>query len=113
MPDAAQDALLWDKRRVLLAVSLAVDFAPSPGVAEVSVTVKGKATVVRAIRPFPAATLMLLLLAPGHLQMVPDTVHPHSVPVRMASRVLSLFHSWKGDVAVPVLGGATDVRAGR
>ena len=57
--------------------------------------VRGKATVVRATRPFPAATRMLLPLAPGRLPIVLDTVHPRSVPVSMASRVLYVLLAWK------------------
>ena len=37
---------------------------------------------MQAARPFPAGALMLLPMAPGHLQVVSESVHPHRVAVR-------------------------------
>ena len=64
--------------------------SPLPGVAELSVTATAKGTRVQAARPFPAGTLMLLPMVPGHLQVANESVHPHRVAVRAGGSVLYL-----------------------
>ena len=90
IPDDAQHDLMRNQRRVLMALSLAAQTSPLPGVAELSVTATAKGTRVQAARPFPAGTLMLLPMVPGHLQVVNDSVHPHRVAVRAGGSVLYL-----------------------
>ena len=90
VPDVTQDLVLREKSRVLLALSLVAASAPLPGVGELSVTMHNKVTRVHVTRPFPAGTRMLLPLVLGPLQIVTDSVHPHSVAVRAATQVLYL-----------------------
>jgi hypothetical protein len=66
IPDDAQHVLMRNQCRVLMALSLAAQTSPLPGVAELSVTATAKGTRVQAARPFPAGTLMLLPMVPGH-----------------------------------------------
>ena len=90
IPDDAQHDLMRNQCRVLMALSLAAQSSPLPGVAELSVTATSKGTRVQAARPFPAGTLMLLPMVPGHLQVVKNSVHPHRVAVRAGGSVLYL-----------------------
>ena len=78
-----------------LALSLVAKCFPLPGVAEISVACAETVLAVRAERSFPAGTLMLLPLVPGHAQVVTESRHPHSVPVGADSRTLYLVPSWK------------------
>lgn len=95
MPEAVEAAITRDKCAILSAMMLAAAYLPLPGVMELTVTQTGRSAVVRANRPFPKGTLLLLPLVPGTAQIAAGSAHPHAVRVTVGQRDLHLLPWWR------------------